>query len=253
MIIDAKSLDDTLLIAQGYAKASGKMKMVSEKDNGIYDAMNKGIKMARGEWLYFMGADDSLKNKNVLSAVVNHLDKDAGIVYGNSIWMPENRKEEGEWGYRRLLNMSINHQRIFYRRTLFEKYGDFNLLYKIAADYELNIRFFCHNGIQKKHIDLAVANYHSSGYSFGKVDEDFWENWKPIMLKNFTPHLPQKEIYNRLSWYCWHQLHQKKYSKSWGLFCSIYFNTFSFSFVKHTLSQLIKSIRNNVTNDKERF
>ena len=142
-----------------------------------------------------------------------------------------------------LLNMSINHQRIFYRRNLFAQYSAFNETYKIASDYELNIRFFCNPGIQKKYIATTIAFYHSGGYSAGKVDEHFWDNGKSIFVKNFKPYLPVKTIYNRLAWYCWYNMHQKKYAKALRLFSSIYFHSFNKAFFKHSLSQLYRSVK----------
>ena len=243
IFVDGQSTDDTMKIIENYSTINESIQSVSEKDNGIYDAMNKGIIMARGEWIYFMGADDSLNSNNVLSVVAEHAKGGADIVYGNSTWVPENIMEAGEWGYYELLNRSINHQRVFYRRYLFEKLGSFNLVYPIASDYELNIRFFCEPGMNKKYINHTIANYHSGGFSSSKVDGVFWNNWKKILLKNFAPYLPTKDIYNRISWYCWYMLQQKQYAKAGKLFFQIYFSTFSIGFVKHTLSQLLKQLR----------
>lgn len=243
LIVDGESVDETLQIVDNYQTEFKNIFLLSEKDNGIYDAMNKGIKAAKGEWLYFMGSDDILFDKNVLKTVFQCINAGFDIIYGSSLWVPDNRKEEGEWDYLQLLNMSINHQRIFYRKNLFEKYGAFNETYKIASDYELNIRFFCDPYVKKKFIDTTIALYHAGGYSANKVDEVFWNNGKNIFVKNFSPYLPQKVIYNRLSWYCWYNMHQKKYGMALRLFSSIYFNTFSLTFLKHTLSQLYRSLQ----------
>lgn len=245
ILMDGASVDDSLQVAKKYADHYSNIRIITGKDHGIYDAMNKGIKAAKGEWLYFMGSDDILFDKNVLESLFKYINAGCDIIYGNSLWVPDNRKEVGEWDYLQLLNMSINHQRIFYRSTLFEKLGAFNESYKIASDYELNIRFFCDPGVKKKYINSTIARYHSGGYSANKIDGAFWDNGKNIFVKNFSPYLPQKVIYNRLSWYCWYNMQQKKYTKALHLFCSIYFYTFSFSFLKHSVSQLIKSGRNN--------
>jgi len=236
IIVDGISSDNTLETVRLYANKDINLTLITERDNGIYDAMNKGIKMAAGEWVYFLGSDDTFFDSTVLTDVFATISKDADIVYGNSIWMPEKIEEKGEWDYYRLLNMSINHQRIFYRACLFEKLGNFNLLYTIAADYELNIRFFCAKDIKTKFINRTIANYHSGGFSADKIDEAFWNDWQLILIKNFSPHLPKQMIYNRLSWYCWDSLKQKKYAKFFRLFSTIFGNTLSFTFLKHTLS-----------------
>ncbi|MEO6719101.1 MAG: glycosyltransferase family 2 protein [Ferruginibacter sp.] len=248
IIVDGGSDDNTMQTVNAYSSHFAGIRSVSEKDNGIYDAMNKGIAMAKGEWIYFLGSDDTMFNKDVLRFVADNINDADDIVYGNSNWVPQNNKESGEWGYRRLLNMSINHQRIFYRANLFKRLGSFNLFYKIASDYELNIRFFCDPAVSQKYIDHTIANYHSGGYSSDKIDDNFWNDWKSILLKNFSPHLPKKEIYKRLSWYCWHSMQEKKYGKAFGMFCTIYFNTMDFTFLKHSLSQLIKSVKHKNRN-----
>lgn len=241
VIMDGLSTDGTAALVQSYAAKHSNISWRSAKDAGIYDAMNKGISVANGGWLYFMGSDDTLFDSNVLREISGYLNDDADIIYGNTLWMPDNRQEEGGWNHKQLLNMSINHQRIFYRSNLFTKSGAFNLMYKIAADYELNIRLFCDPGVKKKYINVTIARYHSGGYSANKVDEAFWDDWKNILLKNFSPYLPKKVIYNRVSWYCWYNMQQKKYGKALQLFCTIYFNVFNFSFLKHSVSQFIKS------------
>jgi glycosyltransferase involved in cell wall biosynthesis len=238
IIMDGLSTDDSLLIAKRYAKEF-LIRIISEADKGIYDAMNKSVAIAKGKWIYFLGSDDRLFNENVLSTTALNIKEASDIVYGNSVWWPENVKEEGEWGYQQLLKRSINHQRIFYKRNLFERLGNFNLRYTIASDYEMNIRFFCNPGVMTQYVDFPVAYYHSAGFTGNKIDEDFWDNWK-IISKNFGPYLSKSEICLRSGWYCWYKLHKKEYKKSILIFLSIFFKTFSISFLRHTVSQMLK-------------
>lgn len=244
VLVDSLSSDNTIEIARQYSELLS-INIISEKDEGIYDAMNKGIKMAKGEWVYFMGSDDKLYDENVLSSMAKHFGKNKDIVYGNSVWVPENMEEKGICDHLRILTYSINHQRIFYRKALFEKYGSFNITYEVAADHERNIRFFCAPEINKKYVDRTIAYYFSGGYSANKIDEEFWNDWKIILLKNFKPHLPKKEIYGRLAWFCWYNIQEKKYAKALRLFFNIYLNTFSFQFLKHTVSQAKVAVKNN--------
>ncbi|MDB5280356.1 MAG: glycosyl transferase family 2 [Ferruginibacter sp.] len=242
IIVDGLSTDNTINIVQSFLSIMD-VRFVSGKDNGIYDAMNKGIQIAKGEWIYFMGSDDRLINEEVLSEVAGYLKSDNDIVYGDVVLLPGGDKESDEWGYLRLLHMCINHQRVFYKALLFKKLGSFNTDYLIAADYDLNIRFFCNPGIVAKHIVLPIAFYNTTGYSTGKIDEPFWNNFKTVMLKSFSPHLSNREIYGRLSFYCWYKMHKKEYSKALRLFADIFYNTHSVNFLTHSLSQLIKSIK----------
>lgn len=241
VIVDGESSDNTLQVLHECQLQN--TLILSEKDNGVYDAMNKGIKIANGEWLYFMGSDDTFFNKSVLESLNSHTNDEYDIIYGNSVWVPENLIEAGEWNHSRFLQQNINHQRIFYRAGLFGKFGLFNTKYQIASDNELNIRFFCSPHIKKKYVDFNIANYHSGGLSANKTDENFWNDWKNIIQKNFSPYLPQKDIYGRLSGFCFYNISQKKYFKASGLFFTIFFHTFSLRFVKATLIHTINSIR----------
>src|SRR5258706_12465173 len=84
LIIDGSSSDNTLKIVEMASEAYDNIRWVSEKDKGIYDAMNKGIKMARGKWLFFLGADDELYDSYVLDRVFAIIQQtDALMVYGN--------------------------------------------------------------------------------------------------------------------------------------------------------------------------
>jgi glycosyltransferase involved in cell wall biosynthesis len=239
LVLDARSSDNTLSIANEYL-AQCNLRSFCEKDAGIYDAMNKGITLANGKWLYFLGSDDTLASHNVLEQIAVVADHNTDIVYGDSRWLPENKSEAGEWTYSRLLHQSINHQRIFYRKTLFEQHAPFNIAYRVAADYELNIRLFCNQDVRQKYIAITVANYHSGGFSANQIDELFWADWKKILLANFKGHLPSNKIYARLGWYCWYQLNKKNYSRAFHLFTIIFYHTHSFSFLKHSMSQLLK-------------
>jgi glycosyltransferase involved in cell wall biosynthesis len=86
LVVDGVSRDNTLAIVQELAERDNRVRFISEKDAGIYDAMNKGIGLAAGEWLYFLGADDALYNEQVLEKVAPVLQQtNALLVYGWAI------------------------------------------------------------------------------------------------------------------------------------------------------------------------
>ncbi len=241
--MDGNSTDGTAEIVEKYGAIFPAIYFISAPDNGIYDAMNKGIERAKGHWIYFLGSDDSLVNEHVLESVAEKLDAGYDIIYGNTIWQPGDMMEAGEWDHRRHLNMCINHQRIFYKTKLFKKHGAFNTHYPVASDYDLNIRFFCNPAIVTRYINCNIAVYHSGGFSADKIDENFWDDFKTVMQEKFSAYLPKKEIYGRLGFYCWYNMQKGKYIKAMKLFFKIYFNTRSVHFVKHSVSQLIKSFK----------
>lgn len=239
IIVDGLSTDNTGSIVQQYNNDL-QISFRSEKDRGIYDAMNKGIAMSSGEWIYFMGSDDALHDSDVLKKIAGNISEGIDVIYGNSLWVPENKEEKGEWSFEKLLNQSINHQRVFYNRKLFGDFGLFNIRYPLAADHEFNIRVFCSGLTNWVYVDITVAVYNSTGLSSQRIDEPFWDDWRSILVKNFNGNLSTKKIYLRVGWYSWHHLQKGNFKKGIGLFLRIYANTFSTSFLKHTLSQCWK-------------
>lgn len=148
IVIDGGSTDETLEIIEGFSKQLAFWS--SEPDQGIYDAANKGVRRARGDWLYFLGADDQLSDKTTLERMAPYLRKAppaVRVVYGRvamlgidgavlkllgSPW-PKTRKQLASY-------MSIPHQGVFHHKSLFEEHGGFDLTYPTGADYEFLLR-----------------------------------------------------------------------------------------------------------------
>ena len=142
IIIDGESSDKTLTVIEEYGDMIHYS--VSEKDRGIFDAMNKGINVANGEWLYFMGCDDSFYTNDTLETIFNQEISSCDIIYGR-IFNDKKGCIEGTAIRNKidLLNSQFWHQSMFYRATVFKQVGKYNLRYKIAADTAFNIETFC--------------------------------------------------------------------------------------------------------------
>jgi len=177
LVIDGGSTDDTLahLRAQGAA-----LRYLSEPDGGIYDAMNKGIRLTSGEFLYFLGAGDRLL-PGVLEAVAAEIRKLPGqgqtsratLFYGNVDRSGYSRPYDGRFNRFKLLRRNICHQAIFYQRSVFERQGFYNTRYRSLADWEFNIRCFNDRGIRKRYIPVQVADYEAGGKSATTPDPAF--------------------------------------------------------------------------------
>lgn len=241
LVIDALSTDHTKAVVEAKQKKDTRIRIISEKDTGIYDAMNKGVALAKGEWVYFMGCDDGFFDTSVLEKLSLLLSNDHDVVYGDVLWVPDEVIEKGICAPAELINRNINHQRIFYRKELFQKFGGYDLQYRIASDHELNIRYFCNDAIRKQYHPVTVARYHSGGFSANKLDDVFWKNWKVIFRTNFAQHLPLKMMYDKLGWYCRWLIDQQQYAKAIPLFFDVLLNTLSPGFVKLTIDQYVKS------------
>ncbi|MEQ1797230.1 MAG: glycosyltransferase family 2 protein [Lacibacter sp.] len=247
LILDNFSTDGTAEVIQSNQASNTRIRYVSEQDKGIYYAMNKGIEMSKGEWLYFMGSDDCFFDINVLQTISANLTANYDLVYGDVLWVPDNILESGSCKPIDLINRNINHQRIFYRKELFLQFGGYDLQYKVASDHELNIRFFCNNNIRKKYLPVTIAKYHSGGFSANKMDEVFWSNWKQIFHHNFLQHESKRESYNKLGWYCRYLIDKHQYRKAFLLFWDVFSHTGSPGFVKLTFKQLIRSFRKHAS------
>lgn len=166
-VIDGASTDGTLNLIEKYVD---KIELVSEKDKGVYDAMNKGIDLASGKYLYFLGAGDSLR-PGVLRKLEKMMpDEQLAFVYGNVYWMDQAIIYSGEFDKARLKTHNICHQAIFYERTIFEMMGKFELRFKVLADYVFNIKCFADDRIHKRYIDYVIANFEGGGLSAKQKD-----------------------------------------------------------------------------------
>jgi putative colanic acid biosynthesis glycosyltransferase len=159
IVIDGNSTDGTIKVAQQYRNCI--TVLLSEPDNGIYDAMNKGIDRATGEWLYFLGADDAL-NEGVLEKILPYLNSNVEVVYGNVIY-DTGHIMHSRVGLRSLLENTLHHQSAFYHRNLFEEFR-YNTSYKINADYELTLRIYLEKRATR-YVPYLIATCGSTGAS----------------------------------------------------------------------------------------
>ena len=159
IIVDGGSSDGTLEIVREFEK--GISKIISERDNGIYYAMNKGLLHASGDVVGFLNADDAYASNNVLeqisSAFKNHAVEScyADLQYVNSSDPDKILRnwKAGSFDSKKFLNGWMPPHPTFYcRRELFEKYGQFNTQFSISADYELMLRFLYKNGCSSVYV-----------------------------------------------------------------------------------------------------
>ena len=136
IVIDGLSQDNTVNILQKYKDSIGYF--VSEKDKGIYDAMNKGIDASKGEYIYFIGSDDVFYSNDTLSKVAVILEDDKpDLLLGNMMYN-NNLVVKPRFNSLLLLHNTIHHQGTFYNKNLFKEFR-YNIKYKTIADYELNL------------------------------------------------------------------------------------------------------------------
>jgi glycosyltransferase involved in cell wall biosynthesis len=148
IIVDGNSSDGTQDIVKSYGGRIAKF--ISEKDKGLYDAMNKGIGMATGEVVGIINADDFYASPGVISRVAREFtDKQADAVFGDIVYVREGDLEKviryfpgkGNWPADFTRGLMPPHPSFFVRRRLYEQIGVFDTSYKICADFDLMVRF----------------------------------------------------------------------------------------------------------------
>lgn len=183
IIIDGGSTDGTVDIIKKYAERIAYW--VSEPDKGIYDAMNKGIKIATGDWINFMNAGDIFKEKFVIDHLFqNPIANEVGFLFGDTLFMYQNKQKIVRYGddsHHKI--MPSCHQSIFCRRGILIK-NSFDLKYEIAADYNLFFQLK-QKRIKFQYIPLIVAVYDAAD---GISSKNEWSTQKE-MLKIENKHL----------------------------------------------------------------
>ena len=138
IVIDGASTDGTVAwLEQHRARLAH---FTSAPDAGIYDAMNRAVALARGEWILFLGADDRLVGDTVLATAATWLSRtDADVAAGEATYA-DGRIYKLRSHVNPLARNFVHHQAAFYRRALFAAHGPFDLSYALLADYEFNLR-----------------------------------------------------------------------------------------------------------------
>ncbi len=182
IIVDGASTDNTLSIVLDQQKLHNNIALISEPDKGIYDAMNKGINASRGEWIFFLGADDYFYTNTILEEVEHYLTGcKYNILYGNVWYQKLNKIYDGEFDIEKILKHNICHQSIFYNQTVFKLHGQFNLKYKQEADYEFNLRCWLQKRVIHQFIPYTIAFYSDGGNSSFARDTDLVKDYPKLI------------------------------------------------------------------------
>jgi glycosyltransferase involved in cell wall biosynthesis len=172
IIIDGGSIDGTVDIIKSYGNKIDKF--ISEPDNGIYDAMNKGIKLSRGDIVGILNSDDFYAFNNVLEIVINEFkSKNVDCLYGDLEYVDSKNinKVIRYWKSKPYKEGFFQkgwhppHPTFFVKRECYEKYGLFNLDFKIAADYELMLRFLEKYKLKSSYIPKTIVKMRIGGES----------------------------------------------------------------------------------------
>ena len=187
IIVDGASKDGTMDIVRKYEPMfNGRMKWVSEKDKGIYDALNKGIKMATGEVVGFLNSDDFFKSDDAIERVAKEFDNDPdlGCTYADLCFVDHDNTKKivryysaKRWKPEKVRYGQIPPHPTFYcKKRIYDVLGGYRLDFKIAADHEVITRFVYVNKIKYKYIPINMVCMRVGGLSTG--------GWKNVLIVN---------------------------------------------------------------------
>ena len=184
IVIDGGSTDGTVDVVKDYGSRIDKF--ISEPDNGIYDAMNKGVRLATGDVIGFINSDDLLNSEDCIECIVKRfVESGADIVYGDKVYVASNNisKQLRYWkagvfarnNYKK--GWMTPHLSTYIKKDLYVKYGDFRSDFKIAADYELMFRFIYKHKVKVCYLPKVIAKMRVGGVSNSSL--------KNILLSNY--------------------------------------------------------------------
>ena len=176
LIVDGGSTDSTLEYIHDLKDWPLNISYISEPDNGIYDAMNKGIKLCHGKWIHFLNAGDIFSNTQSLGAVMDVLEKSpADIVYGNAVkydkWHSEKTVPRKLADIKK--GMILCHQAVFFRKDIHKNYL-YSSDYKLVSDYNTILNLYM-DGRKFEYANIDIVNYDMMGISGNDILKTYEE------------------------------------------------------------------------------
>lgn len=172
IIVDGQSKDDTLAVVEKYGLKT--VKVLSEADNGLYDALNKGLELASGDLIGFLHSDDVFANDHVISDLVDAFENnDIAAVYGDLEYVASAnvKKVIRYWRSNKFVLSDLKngwmppHPTFFMKADQYKKLGGFNLKYKISADYDHLLRCLLKEDFNVKYLPFVITKMRVGGVS----------------------------------------------------------------------------------------
>ena len=205
------TLPHALITSRSNCVSAYSVRWISEPDNGIYDAQNKGILMAQGEYCYFLNAGDTFCDENILQRMMINAYTD--IVYGNEVLIDEHRTKIGiAYGIKNpsflhLYKSCMKHQASFICRNLFETYGVYDVDMRICADWDWFLRVIGFNDVTLEYRNVDVAYFDTNGYSYTHPEIERYET--ELILNRYMPSQLMQKDYELFSRYAYIKIADK--------------------------------------------
>lgn len=176
IIVDGLSQDQTLHILSDYPSIK---KIISEPDTGIYEAMNKGLQIATGDIIGILNSDDFYVDNKIITIIADYFKENRAIqaVYANLVYVDRHNTdiikriwEAGQFNKQQFLNgWTLPHPTFFVQKAVYDRYGHYNTTLKIAADYELILRFLYKFNIKVAYLPITIVKMRVGGASNGSL------------------------------------------------------------------------------------
>lgn len=192
VVIDGGSTDGTVDIIKKHQDKIAYF--VSEPDSGLYNAMNKGIDAATGDFLYFLNANDTLFDKSTIEKIATCIDKnpDARFIFGDVRYIKPNGdffmdmiEYDNQEKNLLFIKQNICHQAVFYDKTLFEEFGKYSEKLKIHSDTKFNIECLSVHKVKTVYVPMIIANFVWGGASSCPQNKKIVENELSTLLKKY--------------------------------------------------------------------
>lgn len=195
LVQDGLSADGTVDVVEAFRVRNPGLAMhvFQERDGGIYDAMNRALGRARGEYVLFLGSDDRLFDADTLLRVSQSLTAHDDVVYGDVVSPRFAGRYGGRFSIDRIKRSNICHQAIFVRRRVFDALGTFDLRFRVLADWEHNMRWFLAPEVRVRHIDMVIAHYADGGMSSCSIDPTFAREQRLLYVRHGRHCVPTGE------------------------------------------------------------
>ena len=206
IVVDGASTDDSFKVIRSYG--SRITKVISERDGGMYEAINKGIKMATGEIVGLLHSDDFLFHPHIISEIVERFKRtSADIVYGDGLFVDAHETEKviRDWrsgNYRRWkvrLGWLPLHPTVYIKRSAIERYGLYNENYKIAADSDFLVRYLYKAHLKVEYLGKYVVRMRMGGLSTdSQKRKAMWKEDVEMFRENGFWGVPEKIL--KMGW-----------------------------------------------------
>ena len=187
IVIDGGSTDDSIRVIK--ENVAGITSWISEPDRGVYEAMNKGIRKAQGQYVLFLNSGDTFVDPHVLKKVLPKL-KDKELYYGNLVFSSKDNKFIQEYpstlNFEHFLTRSLPHPGTFISRTLFDQLFYYSETYSIVSDWEFFIVAVCKEGVSYEHLEETIAVFDLQGMSNNPANKArIHEERAQVLAKHF--------------------------------------------------------------------